>query len=64
MKRVLLFMFLHLSIIAYCQVPFPHIATNSVGAERVSSFGITSYPFQRFEITNATVEDNRFIPAL
>ncbi|PIV48402.1 MAG: hypothetical protein COS19_13995 [Flavobacteriaceae bacterium CG02_land_8_20_14_3_00_34_13] len=64
MKKITIISALFLSTILYCQVPFPHIATNTSGAERVSSFGISNFALQRFEITNATVENDRFIPAL
>lgn len=47
-------------------IPFKHNA-NSAGsskAERVSIFGVNGVSNQRFEITNATVDNNQFLPAL
>lgn len=56
--------FLFVCTTIFAQIPFPHNANNSSGAERVSNFGVSGVNNQRFEITNATVNNGQFLPAL
>lgn len=67
MKKIKLFYFAVLLLIStnsFAQIPFPHNANNSAGAERISNFGVNGVANQRFEITNATVNNGQFLPAL
>jgi len=57
-------LFFSISISVSAQIQFPHNDNNSSGAERVSNFGISGINNQRFEITNATVNNGQFLPAL
>lgn len=59
-------LFLFFTNLILAQIPFPHNA-NSAGngkAERVSRFGVNGISGEFFEITNATVNNSRFLPAL
>jgi hypothetical protein len=60
---ILIFIAIVVSSTIFAQ-SFPHNASNSSGAERVSNFGISGINNQRFEITNGTVNNSQFLPAL
>lgn len=64
MKKKLTISFILFSTFIFAQIPFPHISNNITGAERNASFGVKGLEYQRFEITNATNVDNKFITAL
>lgn len=55
---------LFISTSVFTQIPFSHNAPNANGAERISNFGVTGINDQRIEITNATVNNGEFLPAL
>lgn len=53
-----------ISFVAISQVPFQHISTSTLSAERVASFGVIDVNTDFLEITNSTQFDNSFIPSI
>lgn len=64
MKNTALLLFSLFTFFGYSQISLPHDAPNITGAERISNFGVTGLQNQRFEVANATVNQNQFLPAL
>ncbi len=64
MKKIAFFIVLTINSIVYAQSQFQNIATSNGSAERVSVFGVDDVSNSFLEITNSTLDANKFIPTL
>ena len=63
MKKTSLLLVLFFNLISFSQSQFPNIAVPS-SSERIATFGVEDVSNNLFEITNSTVDANKFIPTL
>jgi hypothetical protein len=64
MKKYLFSALFLFNLSLFAQVPFEHISTSNVSAERVAKFGIVDTSTDFLEITNSTQFANSFIPSI
>lgn len=64
MKKIIFLIVLTINTIVYSQSEFQNIATSNGSAERIAVFGVDDVSNSLLEITNSTVDPNKFIPTI